>query len=67
MAVCSDCTYYKPEEIKVYLIESESGWGSRTDEVKTFPSLSEANAFIEKFNSRNDKDEVPDWYMYATL
>lgn len=67
MAVCADCSNHKSEKVKVYLMESERGWGSRIDEVKTFPSLSEANAFIEEFNSKNDKDEVPDWYMYATL
>lgn len=51
---------------QVDLIESERGWGSKIDETKYFDTLDEATAFVEKFNSQNDKDYVPDWYMYAT-
>lgn len=54
-------------KVEVLIIESERGWGQRIDEVKTFPTLNKANAFIKKFNSRNNLSEVPDWYMYATL
>lgn len=50
----------------VRLIESERGWGQRVDEVKVFNTDDEALAFVEDFNSKNDKDTVPDWYMYAT-
>lgn len=51
--------------VRVEIIESEQGWGQRVDEVKEFPTVEEAEAFIEKYNSRNDKPTVPDWYMYA--
>lgn len=50
---------------KVIIIESERGWGRRVDEVKEFTERDKADAFVEKFNSVNDKDTVPDWYMYA--
>lgn len=50
---------------KVNIIESERGWGSKIDEVKEFYTQEEADDFIKDFNSKNDKDSVPDWYMYA--
>ncbi len=53
--------------LKVYLIESERGWGSRVDEVLEFDSKEEAEAYIKEFNSKNTASSVPDWYMYATL
>ena len=49
----------------VTIIESERGWGQRVDEVKEFDDYDEAKAFMDKFNSKNDKEEVPDWYMRA--
>ena len=51
---------------KVAIIESERGWGQKIDEVMTFPTKEERDAFIKEYNSKNDKKEVPDWYMYAT-
>jgi vacuolar-type H+-ATPase subunit C/Vma6 len=53
-------------QYRVDLIESERGWGQRVDETKYFDELDEANAFVTQFNSKNDKDVAPDWYMYAT-
>ena len=53
--------------IKVQIIESERGWGQRLDEVKEFKTLKEAEAFCAAFNSKNDKDVVPDWYMRADI
>ena len=50
---------------KVYIIESESGWGQRIDEEKSFATETEAKKFVIKYNSKNDLPEVPDWYMYA--
>lgn len=50
---------------KVYIIESERGWGQRVDEVKRFESLDEANRFVKEFNAENNLPNVPDWYMYA--
>ena len=52
-------------KFRVDLIESERGWGQRLDERKYFDSADEAWKFVEDFNSQNDKDSVPDWYMYA--
>ncbi len=53
--------------VKVEIIESERGWGSKVDEVKEFDDMEQAEEFIKTFNSANDKDQVPDWYMYARL
>ena len=52
-------------KVRVIIIESERGWGQRIDDVKTFDTEEEADKFIKKFNSGNNKAEVPDWYMYA--
>ena len=52
---------------KVYIIESERGWGQKVDEVREFQTLAEAKEFVTKFNSKNTEENVPDWYMYATL
>jgi len=52
-------------KFRVDLIESERGWGQRLDERKYFDSADEAWKFVEDFNSKNDKDSVPDWYMFA--
>lgn len=54
-------------KIKVLIIESEAGWGARVDEVKYFDTKEEAEKFVTKYNSYNDKPTVPDWYMYATI
>jgi len=50
---------------RVDIIESERGWGQKVDEVKFFDDETEANEFVEEYNSHNDKPYVPDWYMYA--
>lgn len=52
---------------KVALIEFERGWGSKIDEVREFSTREERDAFIVEFNSQNDKDIVPDWYMIAEV
>lgn len=54
-------------ETTVHVIESERGWGQKIDEVRIFPSLEEAEAYVTEFNSRNTKDTVPDWYMRAEV
>lgn len=54
-------------KVEVLIIESERGWGQKTDEVKEFDNIKEAKEFIEKYNSQNNGDTAPDWYMYATL
>ena len=54
-------------KVEVEIIESERGWGQRTDEIKKFNNRKDAEAFVKKYNSANDKKEVPDWYMYARI
>lgn len=51
---------------KVKIIESELGWGQRVDEIKEFELEEEALLFVKEFNSKNDADKTPDWYMYAS-
>ena len=54
---------------KVYIIESEAGWGSRVDETKEFDSREEAIEFCKKYNDEHNppRDQTPEWYMYARL
>jgi len=52
---------------KVVIIESERGWGQRVEEVKEFKNRVAAETFVRKFNAKNDKDYVPDYYMYAEI
>lgn len=53
--------------IKVNIIESERGWGQKVDEVREFKTYEDALAFVDDFNKDNNKDKVPDWYMYAEI
>lgn len=50
---------------KVFIIESERGWGSKVDEVRQFDTEQEALWFIKEYNSKNILDSVPDIYWYA--
>lgn len=53
---------------KVYIIESEAGWGQRVDETMTFPTVAKAIKFCEEYNNRhNPPGTTPEWYMYARL
>ncbi len=52
-------------KFRVEVIESERGWGQRVDKVKLFDDAQEALDWVRKFNSANNKDKVPDWYMFA--
>lgn len=54
-------------KVKVEIIESERGWGQRVDEVKEFDTPELATEFIKQFNSKNNKEHAPDWYMFARL
>lgn len=54
------------KKFRVDLVESERGWGQRTDSTKEFDSLKDANEFVKSFNSQNTEASVPDWYMYAS-
>ena len=56
--------------VKVYMIESERGWGQRVDEVKEFGTREEAETFCRTYNSKHnppvaDTAPAPDWYMFA--
>lgn len=55
----------KPNVWRVDIFESERGWGQRLDEEKYFDNELEARNFVNDFNSKNDLDYVPDWYMVA--
>lgn len=52
-------------QYRVNIIESEAGWGQRIDETRYFDTLAEATKFVKRYNSHNNKKEVPAWYMYA--
>ena len=54
-------------KIKVYIIESERGWGQKVDETRYFDTREEAEAFYKKYNANNNAAVVPDWYMYARI
>lgn len=52
---------------RVDIIESERGWGSKIDESIYFDNADEAVKYAADYNIKhNNKDYVPDWYMYAT-
>ena len=54
---------------KVYIIESERGWGQKIDEVKEFATSEEAEKYCREYNRKYNppKAETPDWYMYARM
>lgn len=57
----------KGQKVRVCIIESERGWGSKVDEVKYFDTRGEAQAFCVEYNKDNNLAEVPDWYMVARI
>ena len=64
-------TTKKPKQAsrrKVYIIDSEAGWGQKVYEVKEFPSSQEAEAFCRDYNRKyNPPGLTPEWYMYARM
>jgi len=52
-----------PLVVKVPVTESERGWGQKIDDYVVCLSNEDGLAFTKEFNSKNDKTEVPDWYM----
>ena len=54
---------------KVFIIESEVGWGRKVDEEKEFATREEAIQFCKDYNDEyNPPGKIsPDWYMYARL
>lgn len=51
--------------VKVAVIESERGWGSKIDDWMICLTNEDAQNFQKEFNSANNKDVFPDWYMYC--
>lgn len=52
---------------RVDIIESERGWGQRTDESIYFVEKVDAEKYVKDYNGRhNTASSVPDWYMAAT-
>lgn len=45
---------------RVYIIESERGWGQKVEEAKEFPTREEAEQFCREY-------KTPDWYVFARL
>ena len=54
---------------KVYIIESERGWGQRVEGVEEFATPEEAEKFCREYNSKHNPpmDTTPEWYMYARM
>ena len=52
---------------KVYIYEVDRFMGSKLDETIEFERLADALVFCDEFNSKNDKNVVPDWYMVALM
>ena len=51
--------------VKIAVIESESGWGSKIDDWMVCLTIDDCKLFKKEFNSKNNLDSTPDWYMYA--
>lgn len=54
-----------PAAWRVDIVEHERGWGSKVDDRIYFDNRDEAVAYINKFNSKNNKPQVPDYYETA--
>ena len=54
---------------KVYIIESERGWGQRVDKVLEFKTPQEAEKYCREYNDKHNPPmaATPDWYMYAQM
>lgn len=56
---------------RAYVIESESGWGSKVDETKEFATKLERDNWVKDYNDKYNPDmgkpghRTPDWYMIA--
>lgn len=55
--------------IKVFIIESEAGWGQKVDSTLEFSTKEEAEAYCREYNNKHNPimDKTPDWYMYAKM
>jgi hypothetical protein len=50
---------------RVTIIESDRFMGQKIDGYRRFETKEEAQNWVTKYNSQNDSDTVPEWYMYA--
>lgn len=55
--------------VKVYIVESERGWGQRVDETLTFDTRQQAEQYVAQYNAKHNppRDVTPDWYMTAVI
>ena len=52
--------------IRVDIVESERGWGSKIDETIYFDNEQEARQYVTDYYLKwNNKEYVPDWHMVA--
>lgn len=56
-----------PQRTRVEVIEYERHWGPKLDRELFFDSYEEAEEYVKEFNSVNNKERVPDWYMAAHI
>lgn len=54
-------------KVVVQIIESERGWGQQVSYIETYKTLRGAEAFVKRFNARNNLPQTPDWYQYARI
>lgn len=54
---------------KVYIIESEKGWGKRIEDTLEFDTPELAEKYCREYNRKYNPpmDVTPDWYMYASM
>lgn len=57
------------QKTRVFIIESERGWGQKVDEVIEFQSVEEAVVYCKEYNNKYNppQDTTPSWYMYAEI
>lgn len=59
------------KKYKAFIIESEAGWGTKTDSVHEFDTVEERDTFVREYNEKHNPDmgkpgvQTPDWYMVA--
>ena len=49
--------------VKIAVLESEKGWGSKIDDWMVCLNIEDALLFKSEFNAENDLEQTPDWYM----
>jgi len=53
--------------VRVSIIMSERGWGAKVEDVKSFPTRAEADAFVMDYNKDNNLPKAPGIYWYAQV